>query len=488
MDRRQCEVSAYAIIITTTIIIISVILNFCPTQSDIARHDNDDRYPRTRKMLYELNDKVATKFFDTFRDKRDPRIPLSVPIVPTFGNNDIWPHNIFERGPNPTTRTFMNLWQNFVPEYEDHTFEMGGYYISEVIPNRLAVISLNTLYLYGANAAVDGCTLPEDPGYRQFEWLRYRLEEARFRGLKVWIMGHVPPALNKGEGKGWYYDCARKYYYWMHAYRDVVVGHLYGHQNVDHFDLMTADFVDYPEDDFQSGEDVASIAKKKNRELDYLTELRRSVYSSVPENSSEPFDQDWMVYTVSASIIPKYFPGLRIIEYNITGLEDNPPVLQSQGMISRSVETVRWFRAAAEDMVKAMKKKNHKKNRKNHNGKAPPKITPPAPPSPPYGTPPGPAFSPQPLSPIKYTQYFLNISRLNEEYDKGNRSERHDFEVEYSSNDKPFNLQDLTVPSYLKLARRLGSTGDKHDQEEYKELWSTFLRRAVVGVKDLLNT
>jgi hypothetical protein len=35
-----------------------------------------------------------------------------------------------------------------IPEYEVHTFERGGYYAVEVVPNKLAVISLNTLYWY----------------------------------------------------------------------------------------------------------------------------------------------------------------------------------------------------------------------------------------------------------------------------------------------------------------------------------------------------
>ena len=35
-----------------------------------------------------------------------------------------------------------------IPEYEVHTFERGGYFAVEVIPNKLAVISLNTLYWY----------------------------------------------------------------------------------------------------------------------------------------------------------------------------------------------------------------------------------------------------------------------------------------------------------------------------------------------------
>ena len=43
----------------------------------------------------------------------------------------------------------------------------------EVIPNKLAVISLNTLYWFSSNAAVDGCDHKSEPGSQQFEWLRY---------------------------------------------------------------------------------------------------------------------------------------------------------------------------------------------------------------------------------------------------------------------------------------------------------------------------
>jgi hypothetical protein len=35
-----------------------------------------------------------------------------------------------------------------IPEYELHTFERGGYFAVEVVPNKLAIISLNTLYWY----------------------------------------------------------------------------------------------------------------------------------------------------------------------------------------------------------------------------------------------------------------------------------------------------------------------------------------------------
>lgn len=65
-------------------------------------------------------------------------------------------HSMFP-GPNEVTRTFGSIWLNHVPESEFHVFQRGGYFAKEIIPNALAVLSLNTLYFYDSNKAVDGC-------------------------------------------------------------------------------------------------------------------------------------------------------------------------------------------------------------------------------------------------------------------------------------------------------------------------------------------
>jgi len=43
------------------------------------------------------------------------------------------------------------LWRHFIPEEDRHVFERGVYFSVEVIPDRLAVISLNTLFWYDSN-------------------------------------------------------------------------------------------------------------------------------------------------------------------------------------------------------------------------------------------------------------------------------------------------------------------------------------------------
>lgn len=42
---------------------------------------------------------MAQRMIDTFGKK--------VPIVPSLGNNDVYPHNIMEPGPNRVTQEFL---------------------------------------------------------------------------------------------------------------------------------------------------------------------------------------------------------------------------------------------------------------------------------------------------------------------------------------------------------------------------------------------
>lgn len=52
------------------------------------------------------------------------------------------------------TKSHGSIWSDFIPAEEYHVFQRGAYYSSEVIPDKLAVISLNTIYWYDANKGV----------------------------------------------------------------------------------------------------------------------------------------------------------------------------------------------------------------------------------------------------------------------------------------------------------------------------------------------
>jgi endopolyphosphatase len=123
-------------------------IDFVIWTGDSARHDNDEKLPRTQTEIIELNKFMVQGLTNVF-GKGDSRggstSDYVVPIVPTFGNNDIMPHNILLAGPNKWTVEYLNIWKGFIPEAQRHQFQQGGWFFVEVIPGKLAVVSLNTL-------------------------------------------------------------------------------------------------------------------------------------------------------------------------------------------------------------------------------------------------------------------------------------------------------------------------------------------------------
>ncbi|RMZ83970.1 hypothetical protein DV737_g1331, partial [Chaetothyriales sp. CBS 132003] len=265
-------------------------IDFVVWTGDSARHDNDESIPRSNAMVEQLNKYVVDKFVEVFGKKDnlgddDPTNDFVIPIVPTFGNNDILPHNIFTPGPNRWTKKYADIWDVFVPQEQRHSFARGGWFFTEVIPNTLAVFSLNTLYFFGSNSAVDGCDAKTEPGYEHFEWLRIQLQFLRERGMKAILIGHVPPARTESK-QSWDETCYQKYTLWLVQYRDVVVATFYGHMNIDHFMLQDVRDLSYKfpidglEDNFEppaelrraEGDPGFSIEAKAT----YLNELREA--------------------------------------------------------------------------------------------------------------------------------------------------------------------------------------------------------------------
>lgn len=494
------------------------------------------------------NRRIADKFFETFSDKKGHR--LNVPVVPNLGNNDILPHNILVPGPTKWLQYYTDVWRHFIPEEQRHSFEYGGWFGVEVIPNKLSVFSLNTLYLFDRNAAVDGCNSPSEPGFKQMEWLRIQLQIMRERGMKAILIGHVPPARTDSK-QNWDETCWQKYNLWMRQYRDVVVASLYGHMNIDHFiahdtDDIQMELINGKDETLKTRETMEDEFSVSSA-ADYLHELREH-WSKIPKvnvkaldegtgenyfDDADDFDEDedeevdaegkkkkkkhkgkknkigkfaerYHVSLISPSIVPNYFPTIRIYEYNISGLEDNAVWSSSHEPMSH--ETVL---DADEDWNDELRKREveterRKKGKKGRKGKKPkdPNLVVPDPPS--KSSPPGPAYSPQPLTLLGYTQYFANLTYLNNDVtqddasserwrdginkDKNPKTKRphprpFEFEVEYSTfTDKLFKLTDLTVRSYVKLARRIGQKhvkgkgmfeglerGESDDEEDYDE-------------------
>ena len=536
-------------------------MDFVIWTGDSARHDNDENIPRNESQVIGQNELLVSKFVEVFGkdnniDDRDPTNDFVIPIIPNFGNNDILPHNIFRPGPNKWTKKYSSVWNRFIPEEQRHTFERGGWFFVEVIRNKLAVFSLNTLYFFENNAAVDGCDAKSEPGYEHMEWLRVQLELLRQRGMKAIITGHVPPARTDSK-QSWDETCWQKYTLWMRRYRDVVVGAVYGHANIDHFLIQDARDLEY--DFLTEAETTAGVVLRADKSVTvqskstYLNELREA-WSELPtppsglsyvtakedeninkkkkkskkqkkrekflKNIGGPWAERFSLSLVSPSVVPNYFPTLRVFEYNITGIEDLHPStysLNSPGVrdpwqrfeIDENLKDwdeteldVEAVEVNSQDSLEDLKKKKKRKGRKN---RKPPFKVPRAPDS---TAPPGPAYSPQTFTFLSYAQYYANITYINDlaefELDTSDRDlptktarkphlKELKYEIEYHTrDDKIYQMKDLTMRSYLDLAEQMGrgelkktpeGSGAETVKEHKNKIWHNFVKRAFVLTK-----
>ncbi|KAI0650721.1 Metallo-dependent phosphatase-like protein [Trametes meyenii] len=283
-------------------------IDFVIWTGDSARHDNDRRRPRTTAEIYELNHAMAKKMEHVFTRK-------GIPVVPSIGNNDVWPHNIMLPGPNSITAEFTSIWRAFVPFPSYQVFQRGGYFSVEVIPNSVAVVSLNTMYFYDSNTAVGGCARsdPQDPGNLELDWLEVQLQMFRERGMQVWLSGHIPPS-----SRNFYSECYVRYLELSLRFQDTILGHVYGHMNMDHFFLLDAEQLGNASrsgDTSSLAGDETSVLKHKKKEL---YKLLLQEFSDLPRAQNMNHD-NYGVVNVAPSVVPTYLPSFRIFAYNTTG-------------------------------------------------------------------------------------------------------------------------------------------------------------------------
>ncbi|KAF6762120.1 endopolyphosphatase [Ephemerocybe angulata] len=283
-------------------------IDFVVWTGDSARHDNDHQLPRTPDEIFDLNRAVTAKMESVFTHR-------GIPVVPSLGNNDIWrkcsslasfltiwdlrisfaaalapfPVCSTQPGPNRVTTEFTSIWKSFIPFNYRQVFHRGAYYASEVVPNQLAIISLNTLYFYDSNKAVNGCPYndPDDPGNLELDWLEVRLQEYLERDMQVWITGHVPPSPGN-----YFPEC---------------------HMNVDHFFFLESiDLEIIPESKKAvrtAGNDLA------------LYNVLLEEFAALPTNKKINLDE-YAAVNVAPSVVPNYLPSFRIFSYNVTDTLD----------------------------------------------------------------------------------------------------------------------------------------------------------------------
>ncbi|KAK8125256.1 uncharacterized protein PG998_001015 [Apiospora kogelbergensis] len=485
-------------------------VDFVIWTGDSARHDSDESIERTEKEVVKTNRMIADGLSGAFSDSQG----LTIPIIPTFGNNDILPHNVMNAGPNRWLRKYLNVWRDFIPEAQRHAFEYGGWFYTEVVPNHLAVFSLNTLYFFDRNAGIDDCVSPSQPGYKQFAWLDAQFSYLRSRGMKAILM-----ALGG--------DVLAKYTLWLQQYRDVIVGATYGHMNIDHFLIQDTHEIDLDllDNNGEKSKKNKKGKKQKARESadpffdddqtvsiqggkDYLVELREA-WSKLPKSLVQQTNEveaekkkkkkkgkknsdiggawaeRFQLSLISPSVVPNYYPTYRIYEYNITGLEDastwidvrrSSSLDEENGLVPGSRPATQYPLVQNEEIDLAATEWIE--------GKKDSGSTLVIPEGPSKTATPGPAYSPQTLSFTGFTQYFANLTHINNDITsksdsgaeispRGWNEGKHrgkkpthkpkprdfNYEVEYSTfDDELYKLNDLTVRSFVELAYRIGQS------------------------------
>lgn len=441
-------------------------IDFIVWTGDNVRHDRDNKHPRTESHIFDMNELMVSKFLD-FLKCDDPIHLFEVPVVPSLGNNDVYPHNLFAEGPTLQTREFYRIWKDMVPENQLHSFSRGASFMTEVIPGKLAVIALNTLYWFQSNPIIDGCDKRKDPGHKQFRYLSIILQEFRERGMKVWLSGHVPP-----NAKNFEPTCLDRYSAWMHEYRDVVVGGLFGHMNVDHFMFLDSEATT-PElsvEEKNSMKFTCSVDNDDNiistlGKIEYLDDLRET-YAELEDDES--LNTRYFVSHVGSSIIPTYFPGLRVWEYNITGVDDDQSSVYSNGQPFRPWSDVfaeieqEFARLDEEDEYSPLGEEELAMSSLDFQKKKKKKADPTWPPNSDHDVKPGPAYLPQTFTPTRYVQYFVNLTEANTE------TKEFTFEKEYSTDQLPYNMTNLVVSSWVKFGRKLATELiTKNDESDF---------------------
>ncbi|PWN41254.1 hypothetical protein IE81DRAFT_292165 [Ceraceosorus guamensis] len=298
-------------------------VDFIIWTGDSARHDLDSGHPRTRPEIYELNRWAVGAL-----EKRFPGVPL----VPTIGNNDIFPHNILFAGPNDVTRSYLSIWTDHIPEDQSHTFFVGGYYSKEVLPSQnLWVLSLNTLWWYDSNRAVDGCKRSkkgkkdqEDPGSRHLDWLEAQLGMLRKRGAAVHLIGHVPPTAGN-----YFPRCYDRYTDIVLRFQDTIVGQHYGHMNVDGLFIQ--------EDSSANTDEHGNTTRDEEVHAQSLSADLRHDFKTLPGEARTDLDL-YHAFFAAPSIVPTFWPAVRVWTYNVTRARHGS--LQNLSSTERNLEDV----------------------------------------------------------------------------------------------------------------------------------------------------
>ncbi|KAI7885623.1 hypothetical protein K492DRAFT_171180 [Lichtheimia hyalospora FSU 10163] len=309
-------------------------LDFVIWTGDNSRHDWDRKDLRNRNQVLQLNKIAADMMTDVFGD-------TDITVIPCLGNNDVYPHN------RPVDHDsiynfYQQIWNKWIPPSQRPAFQKGGYFATDTASYR--VLSLNSMYFLKRNKRVKNCR-KSGPARDHLIWFQQELQRARDDKTQVVIIGHVPPS-----PRDYRKTCFREYLRISSEYKDIITSQHYGHLNMDHFLLYDADHLDVIQEyDMQQDQHMITnspirITRNIERYVDWLRDLylsmgleenpsSSSIYQDMPAPSNN-VDHDYddildslVAVQVSPSVLPVYYPSIRIYRYNASASAPTPTLL-----------------------------------------------------------------------------------------------------------------------------------------------------------------
>lgn len=153
----------------------------------------------------------------------------------SVGNNDVVVHDALSSKSSLDLNSLSDIWLKGFPDDQVANFRSGGYY-SAWIGEKIKVISLNTLYFFKNNFMAESCKSCSSPGSIQLIWLESELNEARNRGVKALIIGHIPPI------EIFYHEsCLDALLSLVNRYSSIMTLQTFGHIHIDDFFILKHD-------------------------------------------------------------------------------------------------------------------------------------------------------------------------------------------------------------------------------------------------------
>lgn len=151
-----------------------------------------------------------------------------------------------------------------------------------------------------------GCSCKTD----MQEWMARQLAQFRRRNIQVHIVGHVPPTAGN-----FFERCYDAYTELVVRFQDTIVGQHFGHMNIDAFFVQESSIV---------APKTVSKAPTRAEDLKRIECDLKHDYGTLPGPSRTDMDY-YSAFHLAPSVVPTYFPSVRVWTYNTTPAHGNRP-------------------------------------------------------------------------------------------------------------------------------------------------------------------